>query len=213
LVHHQSGRRRQAFLAINCAAIPENLLESELFGYEKGAFTGASGSKRGKFEIADRGTLFLDEIGDLSQALQGKVLRVIEQKSFERVGGTQTRTVDIRLVAATNKDLRQLVGTGAFRQDLYFRLSVFPITVPPLRERRSDIPILARHFLKVFCAEQKRRPPLELTDEAARALLEYPWPGNVRELENCIERAVILSEGERLLPEHLNLPRAAARRA
>ncbi|HEU4400987.1 MAG TPA: sigma-54 dependent transcriptional regulator, partial [Candidatus Polarisedimenticolia bacterium] len=136
-VHHQSGRKAQSFFAINCAAIPEGLLESELFGYEKGAFTGASGSKRGKFEIADRGTLFLDEIGDLSQALQGKVLRVIEQKSFERVGGTQTRTVDIRLVAATNKDLKALVASGAFRQDLFFRLSVFPIAVPPLRDRRD----------------------------------------------------------------------------
>jgi DNA-binding NtrC family response regulator len=211
-VHHQSGRKAQSFFAINCAAIPENLLESELFGYEKGAFTGAAGTKRGKFEIADRGTLFLDEIGDLSPALQGKVLRVIEQKTFERVGGTQTRTVDSRLVAATNKDLKALVAAGSFRQDLYFRLSVFPITVPPLRERRDDIPLLAGHFLKRFAAEQKKHGSLGLSEEAVRALVDYPWPGNVRELENTIERAVILAEGERLLPEDLHLPHATPRR-
>lgn len=205
-VHHLSGRKAHSFFPINCAAIPENLLESELFGYEKGAFTGAAGTKRGKFEIADKGTLFLDEIGDLSLALQGKVLRVIEQRQFERVGGTETRSVDIRLVAATNKDLKALVAQGAFRQDLYFRLSVFPITVPPLRDRLEDIPVLARHFVKKFAAEQKRRGPIALTDETLRALCAYAWPGNVRELENSIERALILGEGDRLLPEHLNLP-------
>jgi len=210
-VHHLSGRKKQSFFAINCAAIPENLLESELFGYEKGAFTGAAGTKRGKFEIADRGTLFLDEIGDLSPGLQGKVLRVIEQKSFERVGGTETRTVDIRLVAATNKDLKGLVATGLFRQDLFFRLSVFPITVPPLRDRREDIPMLARHFVKKFAAEQKKRGPIVIAPEALRLLAEHTWPGNVRELENTIERALILGEGDRLLPEHLQLPHAAAK--
>ena len=204
-VHAQSGRKKQSFFAINCAAIPENLLESELFGYEKGAFTGAVATKRGKFEIADHGTLFLDEIGDLSPALQGKVLRVIEQKQFERVGGTETRTVDIRLVAATNHDLRTLVGNGGFRQDLYFRLSVFPITVPPLRDRKEDIPLLARHFARRFAAEQKKRP-VTLAPEALRALVEHSWPGNVRELENAIERALILGEGDVLLPEHLSLP-------
>ena len=211
-VHDQSGRRKQSFFAINCAAIPENLLESELFGYEKGAFTGASGTKRGKFEIADRGTLFLDEIGDLSPALQGKVLRVIEQKKFERVGGTETRSVDIRLVAATNKDLKGLVAAGAFRQDLYFRLSVFPIAVPPLRDRKDDIPLLARHFVTRFAAEQKRRAPT-LPPETLEALVAYPWPGNVRELENAIERALILGEGDRLLLEHLSLPLAEHRKA
>jgi DNA-binding NtrC family response regulator len=207
-VHHQSGRRRQAFLALNCAAIPENLLESELFGHEKGAFTGAVAGRRGKFEIADRGTLFLDEIGDLSPALQGKVLRVIEHKQFERVGGNETRTVDIRLVAATNKDLRRLVAAGTFRQDLFFRLSVFPITVPPLRARPQDIPLLARHFAARFAAEQKRRGPVTLSRAALEALGRYQWPGNVRELENAIERALILCEGDVIAPENLHLPGA-----
>ncbi len=212
-VHHLSGRKAQSFLAINCAAIPEGLLESELFGHEKGAFTGAVATKRGKFEIADRGTLFLDEIGDLSPALQGKVLRVIEHRQFERVGGTETRSVDIRLVAATNKDLKAQVASGAFRQDLYFRLSVFPITVPPLRDRREDIPVLASHFVKKFAAEQKRRGPINLAPEALAALQAHSWPGNVRELENTIERALILGEGDRVLPEHLQLPHPIARSA
>ena len=205
-VHHLSGRKTHSFFPINCAAIPENLLESELFGYEKGAFTGAVGTKKGKFEIADKGTLFLDEIGDLSLGLQGKVLRVIEQRQFERVGGTETRSVDIRLVAATNKDLKALVAHGTFRQDLFFRLSVFPVTVPPLRERVDDIPILARHFLKKFAAEQKKRGPITLSPETIRALCAYAWPGNVRELENTIERALILGEGEPIRPEDLHLP-------
>jgi DNA-binding NtrC family response regulator len=212
-VHHLSGRKTQSFLAINCAAIPEGLLESELFGHEKGAFTGAVAAKRGKFEIADRGTLFLDEIGDLSPALQGKVLRVIEHRQFERVGGTETRSVDIRLVAATNKDLKAQVASAAFRQDLYFRLSVFPITVPPLRDRREDIPVLASHFVKKFAAEQKRRGPISLAPEALAALQAHSWPGNVRELENTIERALILGEGDRVLPEHLQLPHPIARSA
>jgi DNA-binding NtrC family response regulator len=208
-VHHLSGRKTHSFFPINCAAIPENLLESELFGYEKGAFTGAAGTKRGKFEIADKGTLFLDEIGDLSLGLQGKILRVIEQRQFERVGGTETRSVDIRLVAATNKDLKHLAAQGTFRQDLFFRLSVFPVTVPPLRERVGDIPILARHFVKKFAAEQKKRGPITLPPETLQALAAYSWPGNVRELENTIERALILGEGDRLVPEHLHLPPVA----
>ena len=209
-VHHLSGRKKQSFLAINCAAIPEGLLESELFGHEKGAFTGAVVAKRGKFEIADKGTLFLDEIGDLSQPLQGKVLRVIVQRQFERVGGTATKAVDIRLVAATNHDLKALVASGAFRQDLYFRLSVFPIAVPPLRDRREDIPALAEHFVRKFAAEQKRHGPVSIDPAALRALVDHSWPGNVRELENTIERALILGEGDRVLPGHLNLPRRAA---
>jgi len=205
-VHHLSERRARPFLPINCAAIPDNLLESELFGYEKGAFTGAGERKLGKFEVADKGTLFLDEIGDLSPGLQGKVLRAIEQRRFERVGGTETRSVDIRLVAATNKDLKALVAQKTFRQDLYFRLWVFPITVPPLRERPEDIPILVRHFVKKFAAAQKKRGPLVLPPETLAAFADYPWPGNVRELQNTIERALILCEGDRLRPEHLRLP-------
>lgn len=211
-VHHLSGRKKQAFLAINCAAIPENLLESELFGYEKGAFTGAAARKRGKLEIANKGTLFLDEIGDLSPALQGKVLRVIEQKEFERVGGTATQKVDIRLVAATNKDLQALVAANTFRSDLFFRLSVFPIQVPPLRDRVEDIEVLARHFVSRFAAEQKRRGPVALSPEALRALVDYPWPGNVRELENTIERALILTDGECLRVDDLHLPAQAGSR-
>ena len=208
-VHHQSPRRERPFLALNCAAIPENLLESELFGYEKGAFTGATQSKRGKLEIADRGTLFLDEIGDLPPALQGKLLRVLEQRQFERVGGNETRTVDIRLVAATNKDLRALAGTPAFRQDLYFRLSVFPITIPPLRDRGEDVALLARSFAVRFAAEQKWRGPVTIEADALAALRGHAWPGNVRELENAIERALILGDGGVIRAEHLALPGAA----
>ncbi len=208
-VHHLSGRKQQSFLALNCAAIPETLLESELFGYEKGAFTGAVSTKRGKFEIADRGTLFLDEIGDLSPTLQGKVLRVIEHREFERVGGNETRRVDIRLVAATNKDLPALVAAGAFRPDLFFRLSVFPIVVPPLRDRRDDIPVLARHFAIRFAAEQKRRGPVEFAPEALQAMASHPWPGNVRELQNAIERALILAEPGPIRADHLGLKTAA----
>jgi DNA-binding NtrC family response regulator len=209
-VHHESPRREQAFLAINCAAIPENLLESELFGYEKGAFTGASSTKRGKLEIADHGTLFLDEIGDLSPGLQGKVLRVLEQKQFERVGGNDTRTVDIRLVAATNKDLRGLVAASQFRQDLFFRLSVFPITVPPLRDRQGDIALLARHFAARFAAEMRRRGQASIDPAALAALEAYSWPGNVRELENAIERALILGDDNVVRTAQLHLPEAPA---
>ncbi|PYQ12513.1 MAG: transcriptional regulator [Acidobacteria bacterium] len=204
-VHHLSRRRQGPFFAINCAAIPESLLENELFGHEKGAYTGAGAARRGKMEMADGGTLFLDEIGDLSPSLQGKILRVIEERCFERVGGTETRKVDLRLVAATNRDLQGLVKSGGFRQDLYFRLSVFPVVVPPLKDRREDIPLLAAHFVARFAFEQKRKTPPGLSDEALRLLTEYAWPGNVRELENALERAVILCEGEQILPAHLNL--------
>ncbi len=204
-VHHLSPRRTGPFFAINCAAIPETLLENELFGHEKGAYTGAGSTKRGKIEMADGGTLFLDEIGDLSPALQGKVLRVIEERQFERVGGTETRRVDLRLVAATNRDLRALTGTQSFRQDLYFRLSVFPVTVPPLRDRQGDIRILARHFAEKFSADAKRRVPVTVSAEAIQSLIAYPWPGNVRELENALERAVILCDGDQILACHLNL--------
>ena len=203
-LHALSARADAPFVAINCAAIPENLLETELFGYEKGAFTGAVARKPGKFEIAHRGTLFLDEIGDLPLTLQAKILRALEEKRFERVGGTVPLQVDVRLVAATNRGLKAAVAARRFREDLYFRLSVFPITVPPLRERAGDIPILARHFVDRFCRDLTKKS-LVLSPEAVEQLQSYYWPGNVRELQNCIERAVILAEAERILPRHLNL--------
>jgi DNA-binding NtrC family response regulator len=207
-LHALSPRADSPFVAINCAAIPENLLETELFGYEKGAFTGAAGRKPGKFEMAHRGTLFLDEIGDLPMSLQAKILRALEEKKFERVGGTALLSVDVRLVAATNKGLRAAVAARRFREDLYFRLSVFPITIPPLRDRPGDIPVLARYFVDRFCRDLKKRP-FTLSPQAMEQLQEYRWPGNVRELQNCIERAVILADGETLLPRHLNLSFAA----
>jgi DNA-binding NtrC family response regulator len=203
-LHALSGRADAPFVAINCAAIPETLLETELFGYEKGAFTGAVARKPGKFEIAHRGTLFLDEIGDLPLPLQAKILRALEEKRFERVGGTASVQVDVRLVAATNRGLKAAVAARRFREDLYFRLSVFPITVPPLRERPTDIPLLARYFVDRFCRDLKKKP-LVLSPGAVEALQAYRWPGNVRELQNCIERAVILSDGDTILPRHLNL--------
>ena len=203
-LHALSGRADAPFVAINCAAIPENLLETELFGYEKGAFTGAAARKLGKFEVAHRGTLFLDEIGDMPITLQAKILRVLEEKRFERVGGTASVQVDVRLVAATNRGLKAAVAARRFREDLYFRLSVFPIVVPTLRERPGDIPILARFFVERFCRELKKKPLL-LSPEAVAQFQSYRWPGNVRELQNCIERAVILTDGDVILPRHLNL--------
>ena len=203
-LHALSGRADQPFVAINCAAIPETLLETELFGYEKGAFTGAAARKLGKFEVAHRGTLFLDEIGDLPLTLQAKILRALEEKRFERVGGTAQVQVDVRLVAATNRGLKAAVAARRFREDLYFRLSVFPITVPPLRERPGDIPLLARYFVERFCRDLKKKP-LALSPAAVEHLQTYRWPGNVRELQNCIERAVILADGDSILPRHLNL--------
>jgi DNA-binding NtrC family response regulator len=207
-LHALSPRADAPFVAINCAAIPENLLETELFGYEKGAFTGAAARKPGKFEMAHRGTLFLDEIGDLPFALQAKILRALEERRFERVGGTSSVQVDVRLVAATNKGLKAAVAAKRFREDLYFRLSVFPITVPPLRERQGDIPVLARYFVDRFCRDMKKKP-LVITPEALEQLQSYRWPGNVRELQNCIERAVILAEGDAIFPRHLHLSFAA----
>ena len=211
-LHALSPRAEGPFVAINCAAIPENLLESELFGHEKGAFTGAVARKSGKFEIAHRGTLFLDEIGDLSFGLQAKILRALEERRFERVGGTVPLRVDVRLVAATNKDLRAGVAARRFREDLYFRLSVFPITIVPLRDRPGDIPLLARFFVERFRKDLKRTP-LELADTAIDALRRYPWPGNVRELQNCIERAVILTDGGTIEVHHLNLSFAGSPQA
>ena len=203
-LHALSPRADGPFVAINCAAIPENLLETELFGHEKGAFTGAAMRKPGRFELAHRGTLFLDEIGDLPLSLQPKILRALEEKRFERVGGTSPLQVDVRVVAATNRNLRAAVAARQYREDLYFRLSVFPITIPPLRDRTADIPMLARYFIERFCRDQNKKP-LNLAPSAIEELLAYEWPGNVRELQNCIERAVILTEGDTIHARHLSL--------
>jgi DNA-binding NtrC family response regulator len=203
-LHALSQRADGPFVAINCAAIPDTLLETELFGHEKGAFTGAAARKPGKFELAHRGTLFLDEIGDLPLQLQAKILRALEEKRFERVGGTAPLHVDVRVVAATNRNLKAAVAARQYREDLYFRLSVFPITIPPLRDRPDDIPMLARHFVDRFCRDLNK-PPLGIAPDAIDDMRAYPWPGNVRELQNCIERAVILTEGGTIHARHLNL--------
>ena len=205
-IHARSARTKGPFVAVNCAALPETLLESELFGYEKGAFTGAAGRKEGRFELADGGTLFLDEVADLSAVTQPKILRVLQEGEFERLGGTRTLRVDVRIVAATNQDLAQMVREKRFREDLYYRLNVITINVPPLRERREDVRVLAQHFLRVYAAKNNRK--LEgFTDEAIRRLEAYAWPGNVRELENVIERGVVLARGAQMdvadLPEEI----------
>ena len=202
-LHALSSRSEGPFVAINCAAIPETLLETELFGHEKGAFTGAAARKPGRFELAHRGTLFLDEIGDLPLGLQAKILRALEEKRFERVGGTQSLHVDVRVVAATNRLLKAAVAAKQFREDLFFRLSVFPISIPPLRERPGDIATLARHFVDKFSRDLNKQ--LRLSSAALEELQVYPWPGNVRELQNCIERAVILCDDDAIQPRHLSL--------
>jgi DNA-binding NtrC family response regulator len=202
-IHQLSSRREKPFVTVNCAAIPHNLIENELFGHEKGSYTGAFARKIGKFELADQGTIFLDEIGELHMSVQAKVLRVIEDQSFERIGGLESIRVNARVIAATNRDLQELVARKEFREDLFFRLSVIPIHIPPLRERISDVRLLASFFVEKF-ARELHRPDLELTAEAARALEEYSWPGNVRELQNTIERAVILSDGRLIRQEDLN---------
>jgi formate hydrogenlyase transcriptional activator len=207
-IHRLSPRRNQPFVTLNCAAIPTGLLESELFGYEKGAFTGALGQKLGRFEMAHRGTLFLDEVGDIPLELQPKLLRALQEKSFERLGGTRTIPIDVRLVAATNRNLAQMMGDKLFRADLYYRLKVFPITAPPLRDRPEDIPTLARHFTRKY-AQKMNRQIERIPQDTMRALMSYSWPGNVRELENFMERAVILSRGPNLRAP-LNELRAAA---
>ncbi len=196
-LHDNSNRANRPFIQVSCAALPETLLESELFGYEKGAFTGANTAKKGRFELADGGTLFLDEIGDISPGIQVKLLRVLQEKTFEHLGGTKTLKVDVRIVGATNKDLQEAIADGAFREDLYYRLNVVPITVPPLRDRREDIPLLVAHFLEKFGSKRK------VSKEAMDLLLGYDWPGNIRELENTIERAIILGSGEVITPEQL----------
>lgn len=194
-LHAQSLRNDKPFVPINCGAIPHELLESELFGHEKGAFTHAIRTKPGRFEMAEGGTIFLDEIGEMDITLQVKILRVLQEKEIERVGGSAPRKVDVRIVAATNRDLELEVTKGRFREDLYYRLNVIPLHLPPLRERGDDILLLAHTFLKRFC-ERKTRPTLKLEDTAARVLLGYPWPGNVRELENFMERLSILVDGD-----------------
>jgi len=207
LIHDLSPRKNGAFVAINCAAIPKDLLESELFGHERGSFTGATGRKIGKFELADEGTIFLDEIGDMDLGLQAKVLRVLEGDRFMRVGGTAKVKADVRVVAATNKDLEAAVSKQLFRADLFYRLNVFPIVIPPLRERREDIPMLVEHFLALYTREMKKDVK-DWSPEAMDMLVRHPWSGNVRELQNCIERAVILCEGQTVKPEHLGLTAA-----
>jgi formate hydrogenlyase transcriptional activator len=193
MIHELSQRRDGPFIRLNCAAIPEGLLESELFGHEKGAFTNAIAQRMGRFEAANRGTLFLDEIGDIPTSLQPKLLRVLQEREFERLGSARTVRVDVRVIAATNKDLSELVAAQTFRIDLFYRLNVFPITLPPLRERREDIPSLVRHFV-ANAAANMQRPIRTIPSEAMQALMDHDWPGNVRELQNVIERAVILAE-------------------
>ena len=207
-IHNLSARRDRPLIKLNCAAIPSGLLESELFGHERGAFTGALMRKAGRFEVADKGTLFLDEVGDIPLELQPKLLRVLQEHEFERLGSTHTQQVDVRVVAATHRDLKRMVQDGEFRSDLYYRLHVFPLSVPPLRERREDIAILVRYFVDEYARRMKRRietiPP-----QAIEALIRYSWPGNVRELQNFIERSVILSPGNVLRPPLAELKESA----
>ncbi|GAK57368.1 transcriptional regulatory protein pilR [Candidatus Vecturithrix granuli] len=205
-VHFGSKRKRKNFVAINCGALADNLLESELFGHEKGSFTGAIRQKIGKFELADQGTLFLDEIGNVSPAMQMKLLRVLQERQFERVGGTRTLETDVRIIAATNEDLEQAVEEGRFREDLYYRINVIPINLPPLRQRKEDIPLLAQHFVE----KHGRRRIHAISDEAIHTLMTYDWPGNVRELENIIERSIILERGSELV--NIDLPNKVHRK-
>ena len=201
-IHHNSPRAGEPFIKVSCAALPETLLESELFGHEKGAFTGAVARREGRFQLAHRGTIFLDEVGEMSPAIQTKLLRVLQEKEFEPLGSTRTIKVDIRVIAATNRDLEKDVKEGRFREDLYYRLNVVPLTLPPLRERREDIPLLADHFLALY-REKNRKPVRGISGKALDLLVRYDWPGNIRELENVIERAVILSRDEVLVPADL----------
>ena len=200
-IHNLSSRCGRSFIKLNCAAIPLDLLESELFGHERGAFTGAIAQKIGRFELADKGTLFLDEVGDIPPALQPKLLRVLQEQEFERLGSGRTHQVDVRLVAATNRDLMEMVNRGEFRSDLYYRLNVFPVLLPPLRARSEDIPALVTHFVEVCCRRMGKQIE-HIPAETMAALTSYPWPGNIRELQNLIERAVILSD-DGVLPNSL----------
>jgi transcriptional regulator with PAS, ATPase and Fis domain len=208
-LHRFSTRRNEPFVAVNCAALPETLLESELFGHEKGAFTGAAAQRQGKFELAHGGTIFLDEIGDISPKLQVDLLRVLQDRAFYRVGGSDEVRVDVRVVAATHVNLQQAVADGRFRDDLFYRLNVIEIRIPPLRERREDIPLLAAHFLERISRELGRDVN-EIQDGALRILMDYHWPGNVRELENAVERAVVTCRGRELAAEHFGFLASAA---
>lgn len=201
-LHQKSDRTNKAFVKFNCAALPESIIESELFGHEKGAFTGALSMRRGRFETAHGGTIFLDEIGDISPAMQVKLLRVLQEKEFERVGSQETITSDVRILAATSRDLESMMAEGKFREDLYYRLNVFPIYAPPLRERKSDVLLLADHFIEKYSGAKKGKP-IRISSAAIDLLMSYHWPGNVRELENCIERAVLLSKGQSIKAHHL----------
>jgi transcriptional regulator with PAS, ATPase and Fis domain len=203
-IHNLSDRREYPFVPINCAAIPRDLLESELFGHEKGSFTGADAKKLGKFELADKGTIFLDEVGDMDLTIQSKLLRAIEEGEIERVGAPKSIQVDVRIVAASNKDIEKAVEEKKFIEDLYYRLNVFPIRIPPLRERKEDIPLLVEYFISKYCLEIKTSVKT-ISKEALDALMGYKWKGNVRELENAIERAVILCDGDVITPEHFVL--------
>ena len=207
-IHHDSSRRDEPLVKLNCAAIPSGLIESELFGHEKGAFTGAIQQKRGRFELAHEGTIFLDEIGDIPLETQPKLLRLLQEREFERVGGNVTIHTDVRVIAATHRNLEQMVADGSFRQDLFYRLNVFPVILPPLRERREDIPVLARYFAHRMSLRQGR-PGLEFSDAAIERLLAYRWPGNIRELENIVERAVILCDGDTIDTPHVHLGEGA----
>ncbi len=211
-IHHHSPRRDRPFVKINCTALPENLMESELFGYEKGAFTGANLAKPGKFEQADTGTVFLDEIGDVPASVQVKLLRVLQEREFERLGSNKTRHIDVRVLAATNVDLRAALEQGTFREDLYYRLNVMPLNIPPLRERREDIPFLAEHFVKKLAPEIGSRAQF-ISQGAIARLMEYYWPGNVRELENVIERSLVLAGGDTLEAADIRIDTAPKTRA
>ena len=205
-IHYQSSRAQKPFITINCAAIPENLIESELFGYEKGAFTSATTRKKGKFELANEGTIFLDELGELSLSCQAKLLRLLEEQRFERVGGTESVEVDVRIIAATNKDLAQAIEGGEFREDLFYRLNVLTVDLPPLRERPEDIPVLAEHFLNCLGLSDDKRV---LSSDVEHRLISYSWPGNVRQLRNVIESAAVLSDNPQIQPGDLILPEDA----
>jgi DNA-binding NtrC family response regulator len=211
-IHQLSPRRDRPFVALNCAAIPATLIENELFGHEKGAFTGASARQLGKFELADTGTIFLDEIGELELGVQAKVLRVLQERRFERIGGTTTVDADVRIICATNRNLEEVVRRGGFREDLFFRINVFPVTIPPLRARREDIDALVDYFLQRF-ARELGRPGLRMTDEARALLRAHDWPGNIRELQNTIERAAILCDRNTIETRDVHVPHASAAEA